>query len=428
LFLRPFRAATAIRSSCSERGVAEIVVIDALGHRGDGIVHTPEGPLYVPFALPGERVRIERQGERARLVEVLEPSPSRADPLCRHFGACGGCALQMMPLAESQTWKRELVTAALRREGLEAAVEDAIGVSFSSRRRTVLTATKLGERVLLGFNERLSNRIVDIEECPVLAGSLAEHLPAIRRLLAPMLGRKPARVTALLTSAGIDLDVSGIPAPDAAHLSALTPLAAAARIARLSVEREPLLTLEEPAILLSGISVTPPPGAFLQASAEAEALMAALVAGHLAGSRRVADLFSGLGTFALALALNSQVRAVESDKAALLALAAAARKASGLKPIETEQRDLFRHPLAPAELNALDGVVFDPPRAGAKAQAAALAASEVPRIAAVSCNPASFARDTRILADGGYCVERVVPVDQFVYSAETEVVGLFSRR
>jgi 23S rRNA (uracil1939-C5)-methyltransferase len=175
------------------------------------------------------------------------------------------------------------------------------------------------------------------------------------------------------------------------------------------------------------VPVTPPPGAFLQASAEAEAVMAALVADHLAGARRVADLFSGIGTFALALARQSPVHAVEASEPALAALPAAARRATGLKPITTERRDLFAMPLAPQELRAFDAIVFDPPRAGAKAQAEALAVSEVARVAAVSCNPATFARDARILIDGGYALERVVPVDQFVYSAEVEVVGLFRR-
>jgi 23S rRNA (uracil1939-C5)-methyltransferase len=188
-----------------------------------------------------------------------------------------------------------------------------------------------------------------------------------------------------------------------------------------------VLTLAEPVLEIAGVRLVPPPGAFLQASAEAEAAMAEIAAGHLRGAKRIADLFSGLGTFALALARFAPVLAVESSEAALDALSAATRHADGLKRIDTERRDLFAFPLSPAELNRFDAAVFDPPRAGAKAQAEALAASAVRRIAAISCNPASFARDARILVDGGYRLERVVPVDQFVYAAETEVVGLFSR-
>jgi 23S rRNA (uracil1939-C5)-methyltransferase len=408
--------------------VAEAVRIERIGHRGDGVAETPEGPVYVPFALPRERVTIEREGERGRLIDILEPSPERVAPPCRHFGRCGGCALQMMPLAATRVWKRDLVAAALARERIEAEVAETVGVAPASRRRAVLTALHPGKRIVLGFNEQLSNRVVDIEKCPVLAPALAERLAAIRELLPPLVpaGRR-VRVTALLTRGGLDLDLGGAVAPPSRAVATLAETAGRHGIARLSVDSEPILTLAEPVVEVAGVPLVPPPGAFLQASAEAEAIMARLVVEHLAAARRVADLFCGVGSFALALARFSSVRAVEADRPALDALADAARRAAGLKRIETERRDLFAYPLAPGELAGFDGIVFDPPRAGAKAQAAALAASAVPRIAAVSCNPASFARDARILLDGGYRLERVVPVDQFVYSAETEVVGLFAR-
>jgi 23S rRNA (uracil1939-C5)-methyltransferase len=408
--------------------VAEAVRIARIGHRGDGIAETPDGPVYVPFALTGEQILIERDGERGRLVEILEASPERIAPLCRHFGRCGGCALQMMPLAASRSLKRDIVAAALAREGIETEVAETIGVAPASRRRAVLTALRAGRRVVLGFNERLSNRVVDVEECPVLAPQLAGSLSAIREMLPPFVpaGRR-VRVTALVTRTGLDLVLAGAAAPAPRVLQELAELGARHGVARLSLDGEPVLTLAEPVVEVANAPLVPPPGAFLQASAEAEAVMAQLVLAHLAGARRVADLFCGIGTFALALAREASVHAVESSQSALDALAAAARRASGLKRIETERRDLFADPLSPAEVAAFDGLVFDPPRAGAKAQAAALAASAVPRIAAISCNPASFARDARILLDGGYRLERVVPVDQFIYSAETEVVGLFAR-
>jgi 23S rRNA (uracil1939-C5)-methyltransferase len=408
--------------------VAEILTIARLGHRGDGIADGPDGPIYVPFALPGERVRVERNGERARLVEVVEPSQDRATPPCRHFGQCGGCALQMMPLAASRQLKRDLVLAALAQQGLSAAVAEAVGVNPASRRRAALTARRVGKHVVLGFNERMTNRVLDIQECAILAPQLADRLANLRGLIRSLLPEgKPCRVTALLTRGGLDLNLEGVRAPSPCAIPALADEAQRGGIARLSVDGEPILMLAEPVLLVSGVPIVPPPGAFTQASAEAEAIMAGLAAEHLAGSRQIADLFAGFGTFALELARTASVRAVESSQAALDALAAAHRRATGLKRIETERRDLFAFPLAPAELNRFDGVVFDPPRAGAKAQAAALAASEVPRIAAISCNPASFARDARALVDGGYRLERVVPVDQFVFSAETEVVGLFAR-
>jgi 23S rRNA (uracil1939-C5)-methyltransferase len=415
-------------SSCLGRGVADVVRIESLGHRGDGIARSPEGPLYVPFTLPGERVLVERDGERTRMVEIVEPSAERVSPSCRHFGRCGGCALQMLPLAAARRLKRDFVVAALAREGLDTEVAETVGVALSSRRRAVLTALRVGKTVLLGYSERLSNRLVDIEECPVLVPALARRLGDLKSTVAPLVpAGKPVRVTVLATDSGLDADLAGAAVPEPRLVPKLAERARAAGIARLSIGGEPALSLAEPVLSISGVAVVPPPGAFVQASAEAERIMADLVVAHHAGARRVADLFSGIGTFALALARQAQVHAVEVSRAALDALGSAARNAKGLKRIETERRDLFAFPLAPAELVHFDGVVFDPPRAGAKAQAAALAASKVPRIAAVSCNPASFARDARILVDGGYALERVVPVDQFVYSAETEVVGLFSR-
>jgi 23S rRNA (uracil1939-C5)-methyltransferase len=408
--------------------MAETVTIEALGHRGDGIVATADGPLYVPFTLPGERVTIERQDDRARVVEILTPSPARSAPLCRHFGSCGGCALQMLPLAETRGLKRDFVAAALAQRGLDAPVAETLGVPPASRRRTTFAAKRAGAKLILGYHARLSQAIVDVAECPVLVPALQARIEDIRSLVAPFTrGGKPLRVTVLMTDSGLDLDLHDPPAPDARTLQRLTEIPAARALARLSLDGEPILTLAEPTLRVSGVPVTPPPGAFLQASAEAEAVMAALVADHLAGARRVADLFSGIGTFALALARQSPVHAVEASEPALAALPAAARRATGLKPITTERRDLFAMPLAPQELRAFDAIVFDPPRAGAKAQAEALAASDVARIAAISCNPATFARDARILNDGGYTLERVVPVDQFVYSAEVEVVGLFRR-
>ena len=408
--------------------VREIVVIEALGHSGDGIVAGADGPLYVPFALPGERVAIERSGERGKIVDILAPSPERVAPICRHFGICGGCALQMLSLEATRKLKRDFVLAALAQRGLAVDVAETIGFSPATRRRVVLTALRSGRKLILGYHERLTHNLVDIEECPVLAPALATRLADIRAIAGPLVtGRKPARLTVLLTRAGLDLNLDDVPSPGRAAISTLADIGGTHGLARLSVGGEPLLTLAEPALDIAGVWITPPPAAFVQASAEAEAAMAALVTEHLSGAKRVADLFAGIGTFSLALARHAAIRAVEADEPALKALAAGVRMAPGLKPVETERRDLFTDPLSPKELQKFDGVVFDPPRAGAKAQAEALAASKVPLVAAVSCNPATFARDARILVDGGYALERVVPVDQFVYSAETEVVGLFRR-
>ncbi len=406
--------------------MAETVTIETLGHRGDGIVRGAAGPLYVPFTLPGERVLIERNGERARIVEMLTSSPDRVAPVCRHFGHCGGCALQMLSLEGTRKLKRDFVIAALAQQGLIPEVAKTIGVSPASRRRAVLTALRVGQRLVLGYHERLSHQLVDIEECPVLAPAIFGRLAALRDLLFSLLPqRKPVRLTALATSGGLDVSLDGTAASDPSFSVRLAEAAKAAGVARLSIGGEPILTLAEPALEISGVKLVPPPGAFVQASAEAEAAMAGLVVEHLRGAKRVADLFAGIGTFTLALARHAAVQAVENNAAALDALSLAVRRAANLKPVTTERRDLDAHPSSPQELEKYDGIVFDPPRNGAKAQANALAASKVPLVAAVSCNPATFARDARILTDGGYKIERIVPVDQFVYSAETEVVGLF---
>jgi 23S rRNA (uracil1939-C5)-methyltransferase len=408
--------------------MADIVTIESLGHRGDGIVRRPDGPLYVPFTLPGERVLVERDGERTRAIEILEPTAERIEPICRHFGACGGCALQMLSLEAARKQKREFVVAALAQQGLALEVSETIGVGLGTRRRAALTAMNMGGHLLLGYHERLSHKLIDVEECPVLSPEIAVRLPALRNLLLRLLrSRKPARVTVLATPSGLDVSISDTKTPDASRMTKLVELAKPSGLARLSIDGEPILSLAEPAIEMSGVRVVPPPGAFVQAAEDAEAAMVDLVIEHLRGARRVADLFSGVGAFALALARNATVDAFDSNEAAVEALSLAARRAKNLKPITTSRRDLFAFPLSPQELEKYDGIVFDPPHAGAKAQATSLAASKVRLVAAVSCNPATFARDARILIDGGYRLEDVVPVDQFVYSAETEVVGLFRR-
>jgi 23S rRNA (uracil1939-C5)-methyltransferase len=408
--------------------VAEVLTIDALGHRGDGIARGPDGPLHVPFTLPGERVRVELEGDRARAIEILEPSLERVEPVCRHFGTCGGCSLQMLSLEAARARKRGFVVAALAQQGFSLHVDDTTGFVLGGRRRAVMTATNTGGRLLLGYRARLSHNLTDVEECPVLSPEITARLPALRVLLRQLvLSKKPARVTVLATAGGLDVAITATAPPDPSRITKLVGLAQAAGVARLSIDGDPILSLAEPALVFSGARVIPPPGAFVQASGEAEAAMVGLATAHFAGSKSVADLFSGIGSFAFALAHNAAADAFDSNEAALGALSLALRRTKALKPVTATRRDLFAFPLSPQELQKYDGIVFDPPHAGARSQAAALAASKVKRVAAVSCNPATFARDARTLVDGGYTLERVVPIDQFVYSAETEVVGLFHR-
>lgn len=406
------------------------LTIQDLGAQGDGVATGREGPVYVPFTLQGERVRAEPDGEgRARLVEVLAPSPDRREPVCRHFGACGGCALQHMRPPAYLAWKQDQVTQAFAQRGLEAPVAEVVAVPEGARRRAVFAARRTRAGVLFGFRQRFSHAIVDIAECPVLHPAIVAAVPGLRELTKPLLSRRgEARLTVLDTGTGLDVAIENVrDADEPSVFAALSRLAESLDLARLTVNGETALQRRQPALSFGGVSVVPPPGAFVQATVEAEQAMAARVLSGVAGAARIADLFAGLGTFALPLARQAEVLAADLDAGLLDALAAAARTARGLRPLRTLPRDLFHEPLSAKELAGFDAVVFDPPRAGARTQAEALAASAVPKVVAVSCNPATLARDARILVDGGYRLVSVEPIDQFLYSPHIEVVAVFER-
>jgi 23S rRNA (uracil1939-C5)-methyltransferase len=407
-------------------GEVEIV---RLGAQGDGVAEGADGPLYVPFALPGERVGIavEPGDDRAELLAILEPSPDRVEPVCPHFGVCGGCALQHLEASAYLAWKRAQVVAALNSRGLGAEVDEVLPVPLGSRRRASLALGRDGGGLALGYRTARSHRLIDVTICPVLSPRIVSRLAALKMALAPFLGSgREARVSVTETVSGLDIHLEGVK-PSPAALGAFAGQAASLGVARLTADDESIGPAAAPEIDLSGVSVKLPPGAFLQASAEAEAALVELVREGVVGGKRLADLFAGLGTFTFALASHAAVDAFEEDEAALHALAEASRKTPGLKPVRTFVRDLFQAPLSVKELNAYDAVVFDPPRAGAAAQAKALAGSSVPRIVAVSCNPGTLARDLRILVDGGYRIAMVVPADQFLFSPHIEVVAHLKR-
>lgn len=409
----------------------EIVTIARIGHRGDGIADTAAGPLYVPYTLPGEIVAVERRGARADLAAIEQPSPARIAPACRHFGTCGGCLLQHWRGDDYAAWKRDQVAATLAEAGLEVPVDPLVPGRPGTRRRLSLTAVRAGRGILLGFSERQSHRIVDIAECPVAMPALVAALPGLKTLAADLLGRKdPLRLVVTATGEGLDIAASGARKIDPrAHGEIVGRVLAGdyGRAARLSVEGEVVIAPRQPMVDVDGVMVALPPGGFLQAVAEAEAAMAARVIEGVAGARRVLDLFAGIGTFSLRLARAGAVHAVDGDAAAIGALAEARRRAADRHPVSTEVRDLFRRPFQGKELERFDAVVFDPPFAGAKLQAEMLAAGKVPTIVAVSCNPATLARDLAILVAGGYRVTRVTPIDQFLWSPHVEVVATLSR-
>jgi 23S rRNA (uracil1939-C5)-methyltransferase len=398
------------------------VTIQRLGHRGDGVA---EGPLYVPLTLPGEVVEGEPDGDRIDTPRILQPSADRVTAPCPHYRSCGGCGLMHASDDFVARWKVEVIETALAAHGIEAPMRPIHTSPPRSRRRATLAGRRTKKGALVGFHARRSNTIVPIRECHVLAPQLLATLPALEEIT--RLGASRSGVLGLsvtLSPAGIDLRVTGGKSLDGPLRAALSRFAA--QFVRLTWDEELVFVDRSPVQCFGAAEVTPPPGAFLQATAEGEAALLSAVEEATEGATRIADLFSGCGTFALPLAQRGAVHAVEGDAALLGALGQAARHTPGLKPVTTETRDLFRRPLEPDELSHFDAIVIDPPRAGAEAQTRALAEARVPRIAAVSCNPVSFARDAAILAGAGYRLDWVQPVDQFRWSPHVELAASFT--
>lgn len=413
--------------------MSTILNIARLGNQGDGIADTPQGPVFVPFTLPGERVNVALSGKsgtgRADVVSVLEASLLRVSPLCRHFGECGGCALQHFEMQAYRDWKRGLLVDALRAKGIGIEVAPLISCPPHSRRRAAFTAKRTPQGMLLGFNAALSHRVVDLEECPVLLPQLADAMPLLRRL-ATLIARtdEPFRFAVTQTDSGFDIAAQGSGTLEGKGRQLAIEFVIRHGIARLTIDGEIVIEPKKPVVMVGDASVPPPPGAFLQAVREAEEAMAGLVTSHLTKAKRVVDLFSGIGTFSLRLARKSEVHAVEGDAPALAGLDRAFRFTPGLKKVTIEKRDLFVRPLTYKELDAtFDGLVFDPPRAGAQAQAVQIARSKVRYVAAVSCNPLTLARDLAILIEGGYVLKSVTPVDQFLWSPHLEAVALLEK-
>ena len=404
--------------------------IERLGHLGHGITTGPQGPLYVPGVLPGEVVEGDPVGDRLENVRIVTPSAQRVKPPCGHARACGGCQLQHASDDFVAGWKRDVVRTALSAQGLSPDVVRA-EVRTSpprSRRRATLAARRTKGGALIGFHARGSDVIIPVPGCILLHPSLMALLPAVEAL-AQVGGSRSQTLSVTLTHSqtGPDVRVEGGKPLDAALQMDLARLAERFVLARLTWGDETVALRALPEQVFGKARVQMPPAAFLQATDSGEAALLDLVKQALGPQKRLADLFAGLGTFALPLAEEAEVLAVEGEAAMIAALDKAARGASGLKRITAEKRDLFRRPLEPDELKGLTGVVIDPPRAGAEAQARSLAASAVPVIAMVSCNPASFARDARILLAGGYRLDWVQVVDQFRWSHHIELAARFSR-
>jgi 23S rRNA (uracil1939-C5)-methyltransferase len=398
--------------------VSESEAIVRVAAKGDGV--TASG-RHVSLAAPGDVLLADG---------TLQPGPHRAVPPCRHFGRCGGCQLQHLDEETLAGFVRDRVLNAAEGQGLVP--ERIASVHLSpprTRRRATLRAVNGGGRPLIGFNEAGSHRVIDLRECHVLAPELFALLDPLRALLAPRRERYAAEIQLALTDQGADCAIKGLALDGLESTEALLDFCRERGLARLTLDQgygpETFWEPDPVTVTLAGVPVDLPSGGFLQATRDGEAALVAAVREGLAGSALVADLFAGLGTFAFALAGPARVVAAEAARDAHLACRAAAGRAR--LPVEAVHRDLFRNPLQADELARFDAVVLDPPRAGAREQVLQLAANAVPRIAYVSCNPSSWARDGRILADAGYRLAELRPVGQFRWSTHVELVSLFVR-
>jgi len=407
------------------------LTIDELGLRGDGIAKTDTGQIFVPYSLPGETVTAIADGKRAALLSVRTPSPDRIEPVCAHFETCGGCSLQHLSEEAYRVWKAGLLEKALSVHGIDTTkIKPARFCNPHTRRRAVFSAIRTEKGIQLGFQQAASNHVVDLDECHVVTPEIFSARAAMKELLAAFLPTaKTVHVTVNQTLAGLDLAVDGKIEPGDVEKRAAADKLRALGFARLTVNGEVILAPRRPVVEFGDVIVAPPPGAFLQAVPAMEEAMAGLVTAHMAKCKRVADLYAGCGTFALRLAKGSTVHAVEGDGPALAALDRAFRDNPDkrLKPVTTERRDLVRRPMTAHDLRIFDGVVFDPPRAGAEAQAREIAASTVRRVAAISCNPETLARDLSILIQAGFKLKSVTPIDQFIWTPHLEAVALLER-
>ncbi|MET4806535.1 TRAM domain-containing protein [Limibacillus sp. MBR-115] len=415
------------------------LTVTGLGGRGDGLANFEGRPVFLPGALPGERVLArltspKAGGFRGEILELIQPSPDRVEAECPHFGSCGGCSLQHFSDEAYRQWKGGLAAEALARRGVEAkSVSPLQSVPARSRRRATLAARRQGQKVLLGFREQLSHRIVDVQSCMILRPALFDLLAPLRILLADILPNDEQMDLHLLESeTGCDLLIRAPFAPGLREREALASFAREQDLAQLSWEEddgpEPVALRRQPIVTFGKVAVQPWPGAFLQATAEGESLLRQAVFDFLPdGARKVADLFSGCGAFTFSLAEKVSVLAVEGEEAAVATLDAAARRSGLSGGVSTACRDLARDPLRAEELEQFDAIVLDPPRNGAPEQCAEIAQSNVQNVTMLSCNPSTFARDVKILVDNGFALTTLRPIDQFLWTGHLEIAASLQR-
>ncbi|QYC11722.1 class I SAM-dependent RNA methyltransferase [Brevundimonas nasdae] len=412
----------------------EILSIDRVGGQGDGVANTPNGPVFVPLTLPGETVRAVVTDGRAEQIEIVTVSADRIAPVSPQYGDCGGCSLQHWAAEPYLGWKREQVRLALAREAIETEIEATVATPAGTRRRVALHARRMPDgRVALGFKARRSWRLVEVTACPIADPRIVAAIPMLAEVAAPLL-EHPKSAPSLhvtWTLSGLDVDVTGVERRTGGLSgdAQMRAIAAAQRadLARLSLAGDVMMMARQPKVAFGPATVPLPAGGFLQAVPEAEAAMVSRALAAVKGAKKIADLFCGAGTFTFPLATVAPVIAADASKPGIDALKIGVGSAKGMKAITAEARDLFRRPLTPFDLKGCDAIVFDPPRAGAIEQTAQIADTKASVVVGVSCNPQTFARDARVLLDKGFRLETVTPVDQFLWSAHVELVGIFRR-
>lgn len=399
------------------------IKIQQLSIQGDGIA---EGPLYVPFTLPDEEVEGEVIGNRIPTPRILTPSEDRVKAPCSHFKTCGGCAMQHASDSFMEDWKRQVVEKALEAQGLSAEIRPTITSPAQSRRRATFGGRRTKKGVMVGFYGRGSDALIAIPSCKLLHADILAATPALEALTLIGASRKsPISLSVTQSSNGPDIAVIDAKEADGKLMAELGRLTEQYKLSRLTWNGEIVAMRAAPLQQFGEMVVSPPPGAFLQATQSGQEALILAVREAAGNAKNIIDLFSGCGTFSLPLAQNAKVLAIENDEAMLAALDAGWRKATGMRSVETRKRDLFRDPLMAEDMGKHDAVVIDPPRAGAQSQCAELAQSSISRIAFVSCNPVTFARDALILTKGGYTLEWIQPIDQFRWSPHVELVALF---
>lgn len=412
----------------------EILSIDRVGGQGDGVANTPNGPVFVPLTLPGESVRGVVTDGRAEQIEIVTVSADRIAPVSPQYGDCGGCSLQHWAAEPYLDWKREQVRLALAREGIETEIEATVATPAGTRRRVALHARRMPDgRVALGFKARRSWRLVEVTACPIADPRIVAAIPMLAEVAAPLLEHPKSAPTLHVTwtLSGLDVDVTGVERRTGGLSgdAQMRAIAAAQRadLARLSLAGDVMMMARQPKVAFGPATVPLPAGGFLQAVPEAEAAMVSRALAAVKGAKKIADLFCGAGTFTFPLATVAPVIAADASKPGIDALKIGVGSAKGMKAITAEARDLFRRPLTPFDLKGCDAIVFDAPRAGAIEQTAQIADTKASVVVGVSCNPQTFARDARVLIDKGFRLETVTPVDQFLWSAHVELVGVFRR-